>query len=104
MLMIYLRSGFDPPRVHIKPLSEVTEIVPIVITPPEESPPPKPDEQPPEQETTAEVTTDIPVIATVVAANPTAAAFAVPVEGPVVLAPVKYAAPPPANVRPPRNP
>ena len=93
--------GLNPPRVHLKPLSEVTEIVPVVIIPPDDVPPPKPAEQPPEPEPTAETTTDAPVVATVVAADASAAAFAVPVEGPVVLAPTRFAAPPPPVLKAP---
>ena len=90
--------GLKPPRVHIKTLSEVTEIVPVVIVPPEDTPPPKPAEQPPEPEPTAETTTDAPVVATVVAADASTVAFAVPVEGPVVLKPTRFAGPPPPSI------
>lgn len=93
--------GLKPPEVRIKPLTEVTDVVPIVITPPEEPPKTETPEQPPDPDQTPEVTTDTPVVATVVAANPTAAAFAVPVEGPVILAPMRFAAPPPRDLRPP---
>lgn len=93
--------GLKPPRVHLKPLSDVTEIVPVVIVPPEDTPPPKPAEQPPEPEPAAETTLDAPVVATVVAADASTAAFAVPVEGPVVLAPTRFAAPPPRILKPP---
>lgn len=90
--------GLNPPGVRIKPLSEVTEIVPVVIVPPDDIPPPKPTEQPPEPEPTAETTTDTPVVATVVAADASAVAFAVPVEGPVVLKAARFAGPPPPNI------
>jgi TonB family protein len=93
--------GLNPPRVHVKPLSDVTEIVPVVIIPPDDVPPPKPTEQPPEPEPTAETTTDTPVVATVVAADASKAAFAVPVEGPVVLVPTRFAGPPPQNLKTP---
>lgn len=97
--------GLKPPPVHIRELSEITEIVPIVITPPEEPPPPpKPEDEPPPPETTTEVAPDIPVVATVVAANASAVAFAVPVEGPVVLAPVRFAPPPPPVTKAPPKP
>lgn len=93
--------GLNPPPVVIKPLSEIVEIVPIVITPPEEVKPPEPTEQPQEPEPATEYTPDTPVVATVVSADPSAVAFAVPVEGPVVLAPTRFAAPPPRNLKPP---
>ena len=38
---------------------------------------------------------ETPVIATVVAADPAAVNFAIPVEGPVIFAPAKFAPPPP---------
>ncbi len=97
--------GFKPPPVIIKPLSEVVDIVPVIINPPEEVKPPEPsDEKPPEPEETTEAAPDAPVVATVVAADASAAAFAVPVEGPVVLAPTRFAAPPPKNLAPPPPP
>ena len=79
----------------------MTDIVPVIITPPEELPKPVTTEKPPDTEQPPEDTPDTPVVATVVAANPAAAAFAVPVEGPVVLAPTRFAAPPPRDLRPP---
>ena len=100
-LMIGL-VGLKAPRVYVKPLSEVTEVVPVVIVPLEDTTLPKPTEQPPEPEPTAETTTEAPIVATVVAADASTAAFGVPVEGPVVLAPTRFAAPPPPRtVRPP---
>jgi len=92
--------GLKAPKVRIKPLSEAVDVVPVVITPPEELPKPVTTEKPPEEEQPAEETTDTPVVATVVAANAAVVAFAVPVEGPVVLAPVRHAAPPPRDLRP----
>lgn len=93
--------GFKAPRLKIKPLTEVVDVVPIVITPAEEQPKQETPEPPPELEPPPEAAPETPVVATVVAANPTAAAFAVPVEGPVILAPMRYAAPPPRELRPP---
>jgi TonB family protein len=93
--------GLKAPRIHVRPLSEVVEIVPVVIIPPENTPPPKPAEQQPEPDPAAEATPDTPVVATVVAADASTAAFAVPVEGPVVLVPTRFAAPPPQNLKAP---
>ncbi|MSU57181.1 MAG: energy transducer TonB [Pedosphaera sp.] len=101
--VLFLAIGFvglKPPQVHVRLLSEVTEIIPIVITPPDDTPPPPKTEQPPDPEP-QDLTTETPVVAVVVAADPAAAAFAVPVEGPVILAPARYAAPPPKNLSPP---
>ena len=96
--------GVKTPIFVQKPLPEITEIVPIVIIPPapEDQPPPPDTPQEPDQ-TQPDVAADTPVIATVVAANPSAVAFAVPVEGPVILAPARFAAPPPAVLNPPRQ-
>ena len=44
---------------------------------------------------------EAPPIPTVVAANTPNVAFSIPVEGPVVLAPITHAAPPPVATRPP---
>lgn len=95
--------GLKPPPVRVKPLSEPVEYVPVVIEPVVEQPKPEnPDAPPPEPDELQDIAPDTPVVATVVAANPAAVAFAVPVEGPVVLAPVRFAGPPPQKtVRPP---
>jgi len=82
-----------------KPLPEILDVVPIVFTPPVE--PPKvlettPEEQPDDSKPPS---IDQPAVATVVAANPAAAAFAVPVSGPVVFAPVERASAPPVVQR-----
>lgn len=92
--------GFSPPKVYVRSLSEVTEAIPVIIVPPEDTPKPPPTEQPNDPEPSAEATLDAPVLATVVAADASTAVFAVPVEGPVVLAPTRFAPPPPAA--PPR--
>lgn len=106
LFLIIGMVGLKPPPVIIRELTEITEVVPIIITPPEEPPPPpKAEDEPPPEETTTETAPDIPVVATVVAANASAVAFAVPVEGPVVLAPVRFAPPPPPVTKaPPKEP
>jgi len=94
--------GLKVPKVHVKPLPEVVDAVPVVITPPEELPKPVTTERPPKEEQQPEdVAPDTPIVATPVAATPAAAAFAVPVQGPVILSPIRFAAPPPRNLRPP---
>jgi TonB family protein len=92
--------GLKPPKIHVRVLAEAPEPVPVEIIQPEDQPPTKPPEENVESEPTNEVLPDQPVVATVVAADPASAAFAVPVEGPVVLAPARLAAPPP--VAPPK--
>jgi len=76
--------------------------MPVVFTPPEEQPKLQPavtQEQPQEQQ--EETPVEAPQIPTVVAANTPNVAFAVPVEGPVVLAPVTRAPPPPPRTKAP---
>jgi len=97
--------GLKMPKPYVRPLPEVVDYVPVVFTPPEQ-PPPTAAEQPPDLlEESPDITTDAPVVATVVAADATKVAFAVPVHGPVILAPARFAAaPPPALVRAPPPP
>lgn len=95
--------GLNPPPISVRELAPLNEIIPVVIEQPEQAPEPEPkpeDEPPPE---TKEIITDQPVVATVVAANPATVAFALPVKGPVILAPAKFAAPPAREVRPNQN-
>jgi protein TonB len=95
--------GLKMPEPHVRAIPEPVEIVPVVFTPPDQPPPtPQEDtmEQPPEEDL-SQPTLDTPVVATVVAADPANVAFAVPVQGPVILAPARFAAPPPRVQRPP---
>src|SRR5688572_20479299 len=75
--------GLKSPELITRQITPVVDVIPVVFTPPEEQqaqPEPQPQEEPdPNQEAPVEM----PQVATVVAANPAAAAFAVPVEGPV---------------------
>ena len=93
--------GLKPPKVVHKPLREVAEVTPVVLTPQEEVPKTEPDVKPPEQEQPKE-TTDTPQVATVVAVeNSSAVPFAVPVQGAVVVASeARLATPPPVAPRP----
>lgn len=87
--------GLKPPQPYVRPLPEVQDLVPVVFTPPDQ-PPATTTDQPQEQpEETQDVNLDAPVVATVVAADPSAVKFAVPVSGPVILAPARFAAAPP---------
>ena len=96
--------GLKSPELITKQIVPVTDVVPVVFTPPPEE---QPQSEPQQQEETnpdQEVPLEAPVIATVVAADPAAVSFAVPVEGPVVFAPAKFAAPPPPKAPPPPPP
>jgi len=93
--------GLKTPQPKVRPLGEFGEIVPVVFTPPDQ-PPPQQTDQPQEQpEDTRDAPLDAPVIATVVAADPGAVKFAVPVSGPVILAPARFASAPPPQVKVP---
>jgi protein TonB len=91
--------GLKMPKPYVRPLPEVVDYAPVVFTPPDQPPPTTTDQPPPDQpEDTRDVTTDAPVVATVVAADASKVAFAVPVHGPVILAPARYAAAPPPQL------
>lgn len=96
--------GLKPPPVIEKPINEPVEIVPVVFTPPEE-----PQQTPQEQvmdepDTIADVPTEMPQVVTVVAAADAPVAFAVPVQGAVVVAAQAQMAPPPPAVTAPPKP
>lgn len=95
-------AGLKMPEPYVRPIPEPVEIVPVVFTPPDQPPPANPEEtlEPPPEDV-LEPSLEAPVVATVVAADPSAVAFAVPVQGPVILAPARFAAPPPRVLRPP---
>src|SRR5882724_1133762 len=93
--------GLRSPKIVERPVTPPQEIVPVVFTPPEEQQKPQPvvkEEEPKEEQEEAPV--EAPPIPTVVAANTPNVAFSIPVEGPVVLAPITRAAPPPVAPRP----
>lgn len=87
--------GLKPPGITIRELAHPDDVVPVIFTQPEEAQPNEPDPKP--DDTTPDPTQldQTPVVATVVAVNSPAVAFAVPVKGPVILAPARFAAPPP---------
>lgn len=88
--------GLKMPKPYIRPLPEVVDIVPVVFTPPDQPPPQQQDQPQDQPEETRDPVVDAPVVATVVAADPSAVKFAVPVSGPVILAPARFASAPPA--------
>src|SRR6266568_4455950 len=90
-------AGINPPVLEQRVPEPVEQFVPVEIVQPPE--PPKTEPQPQEQDPQPQPDTPVvmPQIATIVAADPSQVRFAVPVEGPVVFAPAKFAqAPPPA--------
>lgn len=104
-LSIGLLGVKSPVRV-VKQTDSAADVVPVIFTPPPEQRQVPPDPQQPKEELdpNQDNAPDTPQVATVVAADPSAVAFAVPVEGPVVFAPARFAAPPPAKPPAPRKP
>ena len=93
-------AGLRQPRIVVKPLSQVVDIVPVVFTPPPEPPPTGPERNPEPAGLPEEMPAAQPQVATVAAINSPAVAFAVPVPGPVTLAPARFAPPPPSPQQP----
>jgi TonB family protein len=101
LFLIIGAIGIKMPVIVMKPLAPPTDIVPVVFTPPVDQPPPEPNPEQMDEPDRTEVFSDAPVVATVVAADAATVGFAVPVEGPVVFAPAKFAsAPPPPSAAP----
>src|SRR5207302_3234831 len=88
-------AGLNPPKLEQKFPERAQEFVPVEIVQPPEPPKvePQPQQERPEQQPDTPV--EMPQVATVVAADPSQVKFAVPVEGPVVFAPAKFAQAPP---------
>ena len=86
--------GIKPPRIVVRALSNPDDIVPVIFTQPEEVQPTEPEPNP-EDVPPASPLDQSPVVATVVTVNSPAVAFAVPVKGPTILAPARFAGPPP---------
>ncbi|MBK9138225.1 MAG: energy transducer TonB [Verrucomicrobia bacterium] len=103
-LILGLVGAVAVPKIVERQLPVLEDIVPVVFTPPESEPPPPSDEAVTEPEPETAQISEAPVVATVVAANAAEASFPVPVEGPVIFAPAKYAGPPPAVLNPPPRP
>lgn len=101
-ILVGLLGLRNPLLITSEPVREPV-LLPVVFTPPESPPPPEP--KPEEPQPQDETPTDTPVVATVVAADPSQVSFAVPVEGPVVFAPARFAqAPPPSAPKAPSQP
>jgi TonB family protein len=101
--------GLKAPVLEIKEPPEIVEVVPVVFTPPPEPAPPPPSDTaaaaPETEEIAPDTVVDMPQVLTVVAADAKGVSFAVPVEGPVIVAPnPRFASAPPPVVAPPRPP
>lgn len=95
--------GIRPPQIRTKPLSPPRDIVPIVFMEPEPAPEirePDATARPPARSLAAAA----PAAPTVVVANTPAIAFAVPIKEAAILAPARFAAPPPPRTAPPVEP
>lgn len=86
----------ETPKPAETPIPVVFEPPPIPQTPPSLIPQSNNDLPEPDQPVV-----DAPQVAPVVVADSADVAFAIPVEGPVILTPAKYAAPPPRVIPPP---
>lgn len=96
--------GLKAPEVVQRPLSEVTEVVPVIFTPPEDQPKPEPEVKPDEPQP-PDTPLDTPQVITVAAVvDSPAVAFSVPVQGAVAVAssPRFASPPPPGNYVAPR--
>ncbi len=96
--------GLKPPKVIVRPLSKVEDVVPVIFTPPPEQPKTQPEVKPDEPQEPQDTPLDTPQVVTVVAAvDSPAVAFAVPVKGAVAVVAARYATPPPpVNYTPPQ--
>lgn len=98
LFLVIAIVGLKGPLLIIRPPPEVVDVLPVVFVPPPQEDQPPPDPSPDNEEPPPEVSPlDAPMVATVVAADTSQVAFAVPVEGPVILAAAKYASAPPAQ-------
>ena len=94
-------AGINPPVQEQRVPEPVQSFVPVEIVQPPEPPKTEPQQQELDPEPQPDTPVLMPQVATVVASDPTQVKFAVPVEGPVVFAPAKFAqAPPPAPPKP----
>jgi|ERR1051326_9023871 protein TonB len=94
-------AGLNPPKLEQKIPEPIQVFIPTEIVQPPEPPKVVPQVQQEEPAQQPDTPVEVPQIATVVAADPSQVKFAVPVEGPVVFAPAKFAqAPPPAPPKP----
>jgi len=89
-------AGLNPPKLQQRVPEPIQEFVPVEIAQPPEPPKTEPQPQPDQPEPQPDTPVEMPQIATVVAADPSQVKFAVPVQGPVVFAPAKFAQAPPA--------
>src|SRR5436190_3957923 len=82
--------GVKLPEIIHRPLGEIAEPVAVELPPPQEQPQVQPETQP--EETPQETTTDVPQVATVVAAaDPSQVAVSVPVVGAVAVEEARFA-------------
>lgn len=98
--------GIKPPKIHVRPLSEPPDVVPVVFTPPEEPPKVEPDVKPDEPDQPRDTQEDTPQVVQVVAAADSASVvFSVPVQGAVAVASeARFATPPPPVPQAPPKP
>ncbi|MBI3414325.1 MAG: energy transducer TonB [Verrucomicrobia bacterium] len=88
--------GLNPPKLVIKKKEPAYDTVPAIVELLPQPAVPEPEAQPDETDSNQEAI-ESPQIVTIVAADPSAAAFAVPVIGATALAPAHLASAPPAH-------
>ena len=99
MFLVVGLIGLRAPRVIHRQLTEFTDTVPVIFTPPEEPPKTEPDVKPDEPDQPQNVSEDTPSVAPVVAVmDSPAVAFSVPVQGAVTIAQEAHLATPPPPV------
>jgi TonB family protein len=91
--------GLRPPSVIERPLTDLTDIVPVIFTPPEEPPKLEPEIKPDDPQEPRDTPEETPQVVRVLAAADSASvAFAVPVQGAVAVASAAHLATPPPPV------
>ncbi|MFN7140074.1 MAG: hypothetical protein ACK4UN_12135, partial [Limisphaerales bacterium] len=99
--------GIKTPVFVIGPSKPPEDIVPVVFEPPpqaEQQLASEPQYAPDLVEPNYEPVQEMPQVVPVLAADASQVTFAIPVEGPVILTPARYAAPPPRVLPPPAAP
>lgn len=104
MFLVLAIIGIKTPIFVIASHKEVEPAIPVVFEPPpvqEQQPVAEPQVDPDLTEPNLDLVQETPRVVPVLAVDSAQVAFAIPVEGPVILTPAKFAAPPPGILSPP---
>lgn len=96
--------GLKAPKVIIKPLSEITEAMPVELVQPQEQPQPQVQQQPDEEQPQDNQVETPQVVTVLAAADPSSVNFPVPVQGAIAVKEARLATPPPPNLKAPPRP